>query len=533
MNNFFKLVKVNLLEIFYNSRKKKKAGGGAGQAGTILLFLVLFAFVAFAVFTMAMGMGEAMAAVGLLPMLLLIALSFSTIFVLVLCIYRMPGFLFSFKDFDLLMSMPIKPSVILGSKLFTSYLENLGAAALVSLPFMIVYGIMTGAGIAYYLLMILICLFIPLLPMTVGGLLAFGLAKLATKLKMKNLVMIVGMVLVMGLAFAWSFGAQTLTETEGIMASLGMFNQIGSVLFTSRFFVEALSGPNLLSLLIFIGISLGLFALFILLFGRAFRHINTAMRQITGRRRKGKTAKIEVRSPLGALLHKEIRTYFGSFIYIFNTCVGVVLATLLAIVAVILGPTALSFLADLQMVGPDFAPFILMMIFSFFIACGNICAPSISIEGSRFYILRALPIDPKDVFRAKLLLHVIITLPLMVLDAAVLCAVLQFSLADTLLFIVYVAVFVVFIGTLGLSMNLKFPRLDYKDDMTAVKQSASVFSCIMIGMVLAFLPLLPLFLNWPMTLFSAGMIVLYAGAALLLWQFITHGGVRIFRSLQA
>ena len=32
MNNFFKLVKVNLLEIFYNSRKKKKAGGGAGQA---------------------------------------------------------------------------------------------------------------------------------------------------------------------------------------------------------------------------------------------------------------------------------------------------------------------------------------------------------------------------------------------------------------------------------------------------------------------------------------------------------------------
>ena len=104
-----------------------------------------------------------MAAMGLLPMLLLIALSFSTIFVLVLCIYRMPGFLFSFKDFDLLMSMPIKPSVILGSKLFTSYLENLGAAALVSLPFMIVYGIMTGASISYYLLMILICLFIPCL----------------------------------------------------------------------------------------------------------------------------------------------------------------------------------------------------------------------------------------------------------------------------------------------------------------------------------------------------------------------------------
>mgnify|MGYP000169920337 FL=1 len=65
-------------------------------------------------------------------------------------------------------------------------------------------------------------------------------------------------------------------------------------------------------------------------------------------------------------------------------------------------------------------------------------------------------------FRAKLLLHVIITLPLMVLDAAVLCVVLQFSLANTLLFIAYVAVFVVFIGTLGLSMNLKFPRLDYK-----------------------------------------------------------------------
>ena len=32
MNNIFKLVKVNLLEIFYNSRKKNKAGGGAGQA---------------------------------------------------------------------------------------------------------------------------------------------------------------------------------------------------------------------------------------------------------------------------------------------------------------------------------------------------------------------------------------------------------------------------------------------------------------------------------------------------------------------
>ena len=110
------------------------------------------------------------------------------------------------------MSLPIRQSDILGSKLAALYLWNAVMALLFSGPGAVVSGQLTGAGALYYLEMVVLALFIPFIPMVVGAILAFLLGKISSKTGMKNLVMIVGTVLLLGVIMVASYGTASLAD---------------------------------------------------------------------------------------------------------------------------------------------------------------------------------------------------------------------------------------------------------------------------------------------------------------------------------
>lgn len=64
------------------------------------------------------------------------ALSFAlaSAITLIFSLIRGPHMLFAMKDYDMLMSMPVKKSDIVASRLITSYLVNLVFCAVVMIP---------------------------------------------------------------------------------------------------------------------------------------------------------------------------------------------------------------------------------------------------------------------------------------------------------------------------------------------------------------------------------------------------------------
>ena len=96
--------------------------------------------------------------------------------------------LFGAKDNELLLSMPIKPSAILISRLFVILTFEYIFAVIVAVPALVVWfsgGYATVAGILFFIIDILL---LPLMAMVVALLLAWLLGAVTSRLRYKNLI---------------------------------------------------------------------------------------------------------------------------------------------------------------------------------------------------------------------------------------------------------------------------------------------------------------------------------------------------------
>lgn len=528
MSNFRALVKVNIRELFAGSGGKKRSSAGK-QILMALVMIFAFGVLVFQQYIMSLVMGQTLMAAGAdLSPILTLACVLPSMLILVMGIYQMPTYLFAFKDYDLLMSLPIRQSDILGSKLAALYLWNAVMALLFSGPGAVVYGQLTGAGALYYLEMVVLALFIPFIPMVVGAILAFLLGKISSKTGMKNLVMIVGTVLLLGVIMVASYGTASLADA-GASQVASTLAQTAVINPAAILYMNGMAG-SLLDFALFILASLGVFVLFVLIFSKGFRSINASMRQ-TGRRRAYKEKSIKASTAFGALYKKEIKGFFGSYIYLLNCGIGVIFLTIACCVLAFSGDS--EFMQQLMMMGGGNLLAVLGIVFGFCIAMTNTCAPSISIEGDRIWILKSLPILPKAIFQSKLLLNLTLTIPAVILNVALVAVGMNLGLEQIFILLAYGIALSFFVGTLGLFVNLCFPKLDYKNPVIAVKQSASVLICILVGMVVGFVP----FVVGMSAGVDAAMLMLiltglFAAASALFWSFIVTKGQKIFRALE-
>ncbi|MBQ1285770.1 MAG: hypothetical protein IIY19_04940 [Lachnospiraceae bacterium] len=115
----------------------------------------------------------------------------------------------------------------------------------------------------------------------------------------------------------------------------------------------------------------------------------------------------------------------------------------------------------------------------------DIAAPAISVEGKGIWVLQTLPVDPYDVLKAKLFVHVSITGIPAVICAVVVGIVLQGNVFTYITIILCAAVFVIFSGSAMLALDLKRPMLDWTNEAQPIKQSINVVISMFGGMILA------------------------------------------------
>ena len=125
--------------------------------------------------------------------------------------------------------------------------------------------------------------------------------------------------------------------------------------------------------------------------------------------------------------------------------------------------------------------------------CGLVCFTSfmtsitssmISIEGKSFSILKSLPIKPYKIIQSKVLTAVLIMIPCILLGNIIVFV--RFGLnISTVILITIASVVLPFVSeTLGIIVNLKYPRMDAKNDTEVVKQSMSSSVSVFAGMAM-------------------------------------------------
>lgn len=103
--------------------------------------------------------------------------------------------------------------------------------------------------------------------------------------------------------------------------------------------------------------------------------------------------------------------------------------------------------------------------------------------------------------------------------------------------LVATVVFPVVAETIGIIINLKYPKMDAKNDAEVVKQSMSSMVAVFLGMALlavsAFLMIKALNMNIPMDVIMAAMIGVYALMAAGLMVYARHKGTKMFNEITA
>lgn len=513
-----------VLNATYNRQSKRRSMGRAVLMGLLMLYVVavmmgLFGFMAYAMVTQ-------LSQAGLAWMALAVGAFTAAVLCFIMTVFTMQSQIFQAKDNDMLFAMPLTATQIAASRLLGLLVMEYAYAALVMVPTVVVYGIVLKPSFAFYPLVVLLTLLLPLLPLALAGFVGYLFAIITNKLPFKNLII----TLLSGAAFlVYLYFCMNLNNYMALLIARGedLARVFQKAMPPFYHFAIALQDTSLASALIVAAWCLIPAALFLWLLSKGFFYFAGAGgAKVAYRRRPMRTSR-----PWVAVLKKEAARFAGTPMYMFNSGIGALFMVALSVMLALKGKEILVALTDVPQVAA-YVPQAMLAALCFCTVMTCTTAPSISLEGSSIWILRSSPLRPRDVFVGKLMLDLLLLGSSVVISVVILAVAAGFRALDLLVLLAVPLLLGLFMALLGLYSNLKLPRFDYTSDTAAVKQSASVMVTSLGGMGLMLLLVLGyIFLGMKVMGFypycGLAALLLALGSALL-WRLICTDGVRCY-----
>lgn len=513
-------------------KKKKKR-----NTGTIILFVILYLYVAVVICGM-MGflffsLAEPYHTAGLdwlyFAMAGLMGLGFSIFG----SVFATQNQLYDAKDNNLLLSMPIPPRMILMSRMLPLLVLNLLFTGIVMVPAIVVYAIQVQLSIPGILAQILSVLGITVLSQAIACLFGWLLHLMLSKMN-KSVASMLYMILFLGVYFS------IYSQANKILASMAANGQaIAATLQTWVWPLYAMGQgcvDNILSLLLFLLIACGLFAVVYAILSVTFLHTAT-MRSKGRSRRKLNLGESRVSSPINAVTGKEWKKFLGCPVYLTNMGLGVILCLVLPVAGIIFRRKLMPILQVPELGGflTQLLPLLICAMIAFLISTMCVSTPSVSLEGKSLWILKSMPLTSKQILLAKLRFHCILTIPVSCLAALVLAITYGCSPVDSILSAVVCGLLSLLCGIIGMVSGLKWARMDYISEAYPCKQSASVL-VTMFSMMGVPILLGVLYGSWLMDLISVSAFlgiccILLAAVCFGFYRLLITWGIRKWESL--
>lgn len=532
------LLKIRWKGLLYNMFARRRGKKNSGKGMMILFaFLLLYLVAAFGLMFgfMFYSMYEPFNAIDMGWLYYSLAAVLSTMLCFIGSVFFTQTMLFDAKDNELLLSLPIKPATIIGSRILLLLLINYGYSLLIMAACGVVrcfVAPVTALGVVRY---VLCCLLLPLLPSTLSCIVGGLIALIISRLRNKNLFSLLLSLVFLGAYFAVCFNMQDYIEKmvkngaaigEAIQKALPPFYAMGL----------AMQNGDWLQLLIFAMWCIVPFALVFLLLSRTFIRIATS-------KRGQKKVKYEAKAMHASSVRwsgtcKELRRLVNSSAYMLNGCLGSILSVAVAVLTLFKGEGILQTLANVYAGGADVSTFAMPMaciIECFTLSMSILSAPSISLEGKNIWLLQSMPMTAADVLMPKVYMHLIITVPASLLSSLMYALALPMGTLDIVLIFLVPLLITFTMALLGVVVNLRWPRFDYTNETMVVKQSASSTITMFSGMGIVLLPLLLYVLLLGKVISVHTMLFIFAGvlaiADVIMYDYLAHRADRAFAKL--
>lgn len=536
------LLRKQLLEIRYIYVGGRKGADGKRKTarnpkGILILLAVLYLMMMFAFYGLSVLLGSSIFPLQMDWLYFTVMSILAFIVGIFGSVLSTAGALFRSKDNELLLSMPIPPSKIIFVRMITVYLMGFIYEAFIMIPAVVYYfaaGNVTVTGAVFSILGIFILGFLIAAFSCAAG---WIVALVAAKLKNQKIVSVLLIILVIAAFYVLRFRIEAIfgsiaANAESIAQGLQGW---GYILYAPGL---GMSG-NVAAFLAFAGVTAVLFGLAYYAVTRSFSKI--ALMQESEKQKAFHTTDIRAGSVADALLKRELKRFLASVTYMLNAGFGILLLVAGAVFTFIEIPQLRMIMDQGAAAIPGFERMLPVLCACIVCALTSFCvmaACSISMEGKQIWIYQAAPLDPYQIFRAKIYLHVLLTGIPAVLCVLALGIAFQMGIASFICMVVFTMMYIVLCAFLELRLDLKRPKLNWTNENQALKTNmtvvldmlASMFAPLLIaGLYMVLNLVLGIYIG--AELFLVIFIAVFAALILLANRWFLNKGRRLFAQL--
>lgn len=462
-------------------KDKKRRGRAIGNFVAMgILFLLLMAYCV----SMCIGYGV----IGIaktIPTICVLTISAINLFITFL---KTNGYLFHFKEYDMLMALPFEVKWVAGTKFLYMYIKNLFWTAGISISMMVGYGIYAKPNPLVYPVWVILSLFVPIIPMLVASLIGFLIIKISSHFQKNNIIQTVISLVIVVFAFSLRFiieGIAKSGEVELVLTDVAdALEESMAFYLPAKWFAGAVTDLRIADMLLLVGVTILAFEIFFVFVGKSYRKINSALNSHGGAR-VFKMGQQKRKSIVKTICYKEWKRLLGSSVYMTNIFIGELLALILGVVTLIFGlDTIIATITQgapltIQMICPA-----IPLIIYFCVGMMTTTCVSPSLEGKNYWIIQSLPIDKRVLYQGKILFQLYLAIPFMVFGVVAFCISARVPVLISALYVIEGIVLCVFSACWGMVCGLKYRRLDWENEVEVVKQGAATAVYMLPNMII-------------------------------------------------
>ena len=473
----------------------------------------------------------------------------TAVIIFLFSIFAIPSVYYFSKDIDHLLVLPIKPEVILTSKLAVCIVYEYLFAAAVLVPMYISFVLQIGFSFLSFLCFLVILLTLPIYTLVLSSVLTMVIMRFVPFFNNRDRFNLIGGIIVVAAALGLSFWMQTM-ETEDMSAVLmalmdgnNSLMQFGTMLFP---FVPsaALScfHGDLLQLLLYLGITVISLVVFLicgklLYFKGAIGGSETSHSRHTFDQKQ--LSESRHHSVFRTYLIKEFKILFRTPVFFTNCVLTALLMPIILTVAVytsLQGMDLRAFITPQLLESiPNLWCYVLVISFlvgSFMGGINMISSTAISREGTNAYFMKFIPVPVETQAFAKAACGIIISAVSGWLLLIPLHLVLSYPIYLDLIFVVGSLVSVIMTNLFGILIDLLRPKLVWEQEAAAVKQNLNGVISILLSFLLAAVCFGLLYIGWDQVLLIAiGLLVIQIVLSFLLYVGVKRAGTRLLSQI--
>lgn len=488
MKTFFALLKLSFKSLLLTAfstgtgKRRRKAVSGVGA------LVLLCAIVIYISGVYSFGLAHALAPMGGLDVLFGSIILMSVVFPFILNVFAAQSQIFSTKDVDLIMALPVPNFTIIIARVLALYLQSLLMCELFLIPAGVAYLVSGGLGGALIIVKLLFLgIFLALLPallaLIFGGVISVITARLRRFKAILTIILSLGLfagIMFFSMSMSLTMSGETTLDLDGMRATL--FGGIPPL----NWAVQSIVG-NFANILLLAAVLLVPFLLVVWLFSLFYKSLLT---HLSSHRLSSnfKLQKVSYSGSFSALLKKESGKFFGTPMLLLNGGIMRMLLIVAAIASLFFKEQIDQFIVQIAIMAPGFQqqllPIIAMAFICWFCSMVFISCVSISLEGKTLWILKEAPLPVGRIFVAKAGFNFLVSAITIVISAPLLGYSISLPLVQILLILLVALPMAFFTSSFGLLANLMWPKMDAENDTVVVKQSASVIVMTLVSFLI-------------------------------------------------